>query len=366
MQNIRSRSFLAVALAALVIAAAAAQARPSGAAPASAFPYPRSPQEWAAFLAPDPRFVEIGSIPEPMPTRKLAEAGLVASGVPPERMEYYIGKLRETFEALRARSEYIQDPALRAESILPFLHKTLFKKYEENSTTVDGIIDTGYFNCVSSAVVYCLAARVFVLPMKGVQTPDHAFCVINVNGRDIDVETTNPFGFDPGTSKKFLSSFTKTTQYAYVPPQDYARRKTISEKDLVGLILHNRGVDMQRRGRHLEALRLAVDRATGFPGPDAAEFLAACAQNVLADLIQRKDWPGSLEMTERVRALAPQDPRLRELYTLAARNYAVDVHNRFADRYNARDAAGARAILEEGLRRLPGDPILTRDLEDIR
>ena len=366
MNHIRSRALLAAALAVLALAAAAGQSKTAGSASSSPISYPRTASEWAAFLAPDPRFVEIGGIPEPMPTRKLAEAGLTASGVVPERMEYYIGKLRDTFEALRARSEYIQDPALRAESILPFLHRTLFKKYEENSTTVDGVIDTGYFNCVSSAVVYLLAARVFVLPMKGVQTPDHAFCVITVNGRDIDVETTNPFGFDPGTSKKFLSSFTKTTQFAYVPPQDYARRKTITEKDLVGLILHNRAVEMQRRGRHLEALRLAVDRATGFPGPDAAEFLAACAQNVLAELFDRKDWPGALEMTERVRPLAPGDPRLQELYKLAARNFAVDVHNRFAERYNARDLAGARAILEGGLRRLPGDPILIKDLETLR
>jgi len=365
MRNLRFRILL-VALAALLAGAAAGQAKPVGVVPAAPAVHPQNPAEWAAFFAPDPRFVEIGGIPEPMPTRKLAEAGLVASGIPPERMEHYIGRLRETFEALRSRSEKIQDPALRAESILPFLHRTLFKEYQEDATTVDGVIDTGYFNCVSSAVVYCLAARVFVLPMKGVQTPDHAFCVLTVGGRDIDVETTNPFGFDPGTSKQFLSSFTKATKFAYVPPQDYARRKTITEKHLVGLILHNRAVDMQKRGRHLEALRLAVDRATGFPGPDAAEFLADCAQNALAELIDRKDWPGALEMAERVRVLAPGDPRLRELYTLAARNYAVDVHNRFAARYNARDTAGARAILEEGLRRLPGDPILTKDLEALR
>lgn len=361
MNNIRSRALLVAALAVLAIAAAAGQAKAG-----ASLPYPRTASDWAAFLAPDPRFVEIGGIPEPMPTRKLAEAGLVASGAPPERMEFYIGRLRDTFEALRARSEYIQDPALRAESILPFLHKTLFKKYREDATTVDGVIDTGYFNCVSSAVVYLLAARVFVLPMKGVQTPDHAFCVITVNGRDIDVETTNPFGFDPGTSKKFLSSFTKTTKFAYVPPQDYARRKTITEKDLVGLILHNRGVDMQRRGRHLEALRLAVDRATGFPGPDATEFLGNCAQNVLAELFVRKDWSAALEAADSTLALAPSDPNLKELRTLAARNFAVDVHNRFAARYNARDTAGARAILEEGLRRLPRDPILTEDLEALR
>lgn len=365
MRNIRFRILL-VALVALLAGAAAGQAKPAGVAPAAPAAYPQTSAEWAAFFTPDPRFVEIGGIPEPMPTRKLAEAGLVASGIPPERMEFYIGRLRETFEALRSRSEHIQDPALRAESILPFLHRTLFKEYQEDATTVDGVIDTGYFNCVSSAVVYCLAARVFVLPMKGVQTPDHAFCVLTVGGRDIDVETTNPFGFDPGTSKEFLSSFTKTTRFAYVPPQDYARRKTITEKHLVGLILHNRIVDMQRQDRHLEALRLAVDRATGFPGPDAVEFLANCTNNVLVVLSERKDWPGALFASKGALDILPSDPRLLELHTMAAHNFAVDAHNRFAARYNARDFTGARIILEEALRRLPGDPILTKDLEALK
>ncbi|PKL07529.1 MAG: hypothetical protein CVV51_13635 [Spirochaetae bacterium HGW-Spirochaetae-7] len=350
-----------VILAALVVSSATGQAR-GVATTAAPVGYPRSTGEWAAFLAPDPRFMEIGSIPEPMPTRKLAEAGLVASGVPTERMEYYIGRLWETFEALRTRSERIQDPALRAESILPFLHRSLFKKYQADMTTVDAVVDTGYFNCVSSAVVYLLAARVFVLPMKGVQTPDHAFCVLTVGGRDIDVETTNPFGFDPGTSKRFISSFTKTTQFSYVPPGDYARRKTITEKDLVGLILHNRAVEMNRQGKYLEALRLAVDRTTGFPGPDSYDFLADTASNVCADLDQRGDMSGSLAVAEHVLALAGARPKVQELHRVAVYNFVADAHNRFAGYYNARDYARAHAVVEEALRRLPDDPTLLQDL----
>lgn len=361
MRDVRAQALSAALFAFLLAGAAAGQTKAGTAAN-----YPQSTAEWTAFFSPDPRFVEIGGIPEPMPTRELAQAGLAASGVPSERVEFYIGKLRKTFESLRSRSEHIQDPALRAESILPFLHRTLFKEYREDATTVDGIIDTGYFNCVSSAVVYLLAARVFVLPMKGVQTPDHAFCVLTVGGRDIDVETTNPFGFDPGTSKKFRSSFTKTTRFVYVPPQDYARRKTITEKDLVGLILHNRAVEMQRQGRHLEALRLALDRATGFPGTDASEFLANCANNVLVELFEREDWTGALIAADGSLAADPSNPKLQDLRRLAAYNFTVDAHNRFAARYNARDYAGARAILKEALRRLPDDSVLSKDLEALR
>lgn len=332
----------------------------------SALREPGTPEEWAAFFRPDPRFPAIGRVPEPMPTGKLAEASLLASGVPPERMDYYVDKLRTAFEPLREKAAWLEDPALRGEAILPFLHKGLFKAYREDATTVDGVIDTGYFNCVSSAVVYLLAARVLVLDMKGVQAPDHAFCVLTVPGREIDVETTNPFGFDPGTSKKFKSSFAKTTRYAYVPPGDYSRRKTISEKDLVGLILHNRAVDQQRKGRHLEALRLAVDRAAGFPGPDASEFLADCASNVLAELSRRGDWSGALSMADGALAFAGPGPRFREMRRIAAYNFTVDAHNRFAERYNARDFVRARAAVEEALRRLPDDPVLLRDLETLK
>ena len=349
-----------VILAVFVVSAAAGQAK--GAAVASApAGYPRTPPEWAAFFSADPRFMEIGTIPEPMPTRKLAEACLIASGVPPARMEYYIGRLRETFEALRAKSERIQDPALRAESILPFLHRNLFKEYRSDATTVDGLVDTGYFNCVSSAVVYLLAARVFVLPMKGVQTPDHAFCVLTVAGRDIDVETTNPFGFDPGTNKRFISSFTKTTQFSYVPPGDYARRKTITEKDLVGLILHNRAVEMSGAGKYLEALRLALDRATGFPSPESADFLADSASNVCVELYKRGDMSGSLAVAEHVLALAGPVSKVRELHRVAVSNFVADSHNRFADYYNARDYTSARAVASEALQRLPDDPTLLKD-----
>ncbi|MBN2875961.1 MAG: hypothetical protein JXM71_12760 [Spirochaetales bacterium] len=359
MKRINTRVACLLAVAAFITSAASGQV--SGTAD-----YPRNPEAWAAFFKPDPRFVEIGTIPEPMPTRNLADAGLIASGVPPERMEYYIGKLRTTFEALRVKSERIQDPALRAESILPYLHRTLFKKYKADATTVDGVIDTGYFNCVSSAVVYLLAARVFVLPMKGVQTPDHAFCVLTVAGRDIDVETTNPFGFDPGTSKRFTSSFTKTTQFSYVPPGDYARRKTITEKDLVGLILHNRAVEMTDSGRLLEALRLAVDRATGFPGADSYSFLADTASNVCAELSKRGDMSGCLSVAQHVLALAASHPKIRELHQMVLHNFVVGAHNRFAGYYNARDYARARAVIEEALRRVPDDPTLLKDLATSR
>ncbi len=354
----RFRFSLLAALGALLIVTAAAQAQTAPGAQAG-------PEDWAAFLRPDPRYEAIGRTPIPMPTRVLVEAALLASGVPAERMEYYTDRLRRAFEPLREKAARLEDPALRGEAILPFLHRGLFKTYREDATTVDGLIDTGEYNCVSSAVVYLIAARVLVLDIKGVQTPDHAFCVLAVPGRDIDVETTNPFGFDPGTSKKFKSSFTKTTRFVYIPPGDYTRRRTITEKELVGLILHNRAVDLQRAGRHLEVLRMAVDRAAAFPGADASAFLADAAFNAAAELTNRRDWSGALSLALAVRETAGPGPRLEELVRTASYNFAADAHNRFAERYNARDYAAARRVIEEALRRLPDNPVLKRDLAEL-
>ena len=68
-----------------------------------------------------------------------------------------------------------------------------------------------------------------------------------VNGQQIDVETTNPFGFNPGARKDFTDSFGKVTGFAYVPPGNYSDRRSIGEKELLSLILYNRVSEYVRR-----------------------------------------------------------------------------------------------------------------------
>jgi tetratricopeptide (TPR) repeat protein len=82
----------------------------------------------------------------------------------------------------------------------------------------------------------------------------------------IDVETTNPYGFDPGNRRDFHDGFGKLTGFAYVPARNYRDRTTIGALELVSLILHNRIADLESRKHFAEAIPLAVNRASLLAG----------------------------------------------------------------------------------------------------
>jgi hypothetical protein len=149
----------------------------------------------------------------------------------------------------------------RGEYVLTFMHDRFLKSYSTNQTRVDEIVNTGRYNCVSSAVLYTIFAVSADLDVRGVMTRDHAFVTVNTGGASIDVETTNPYGFDPGSRREFHDAFGTLTGFAYVPARNYRDRVAISQLELVSLILSNRIADLESRGRYPEAVPLSVDRA---------------------------------------------------------------------------------------------------------
>jgi hypothetical protein len=321
----------AILFLALATAGSGAQA---GAAPGDAGKAPD-------FLQGDPGFAELGALPEPLELRSLERAALLASGLGIGREASYESRLDELIEALKARAGKIDDPAARGEAILGFLHEKVFKAYSENATTVDGILDAGLYNCVSSAVLYMLAAEALGLDAEGVRTSDHAFCTLLAGGRRIDVETTNPYGFDPGDKKEFKDSFGRATGYAYVAPGGYGDRKAIGGRALVGLILSNRASMLERAGRFAEAARLGADYDELCRDADSRAFLVDRINNLVAELESRRDFPGA-EATARAAAAAfPGEARLAALSRAAS-------YNRAAALAQAGDWAGAFDLATAG------------------
>jgi tetratricopeptide (TPR) repeat protein len=113
------------------------------------------------------------------------------------------------------------------------------------------------------------------LDVSGVMTRDHAFAAAHLGGGDVDVETTNPYGFDPGSRKEFHDQFGKLTGFAYVPSRNYRDRAAISPIELVSLILSNRIAELESRSRFAEAAPLAVDRAALLMGEKYAALPAS-------------------------------------------------------------------------------------------
>jgi len=188
----------------------------------------------------------------------LAEIGLWASG---DANFSGMDKIKSTVSALNSAITPDLSEKEKAEFILSYMHKNILKNYYLYQTRLDTLLSNGRYNCVSSAVFYIILCKAVGINTSGVMTKDHAFAMVHINGQNFDVETTNQYGFDPGNRKEFHDSSGKTTGFAYVPPQNYRDRQTISQIELVSLILNNRIGEYERANNFSASVPLAVDRA---------------------------------------------------------------------------------------------------------
>ncbi|MDR3193218.1 MAG: hypothetical protein LBT87_09155 [Treponema sp.] len=223
-------------------------------------------------LEPDPRSGEFARLSAAgLSWKDLAEAGLWASVVefqtgtgrntPASRTAETLLLISEAAEELRGAPDLPAEPRRRGEYVLAYLHKKLLKSYSAHQTRLDTLLQNGRYNCVSSAVLYLVLGRAVDLDVRGVVTKDHAFASVRAGGDSWDVETTNPYGFDPGSRREFHDQFGKLTGFAYVPARNYRDRSDIGPLELVSLILSNRIVEAEDRGRFGEAVVFAVNRA---------------------------------------------------------------------------------------------------------
>jgi hypothetical protein len=190
-----------------------------------------------------------------------AEISLWASGDTGITVNANLEKIRAAANELRASPGLPQAEKDQAEYVLNFMHTKFLRTYSFTQTRVDTLLSNGRYNCVSSAVLYMILAKSIGLDVTGVKTKDHAFAIVRTGGESIDVETTNPYGFDPGHRRDFHDQFGTVTGFAYVPATNYRDRVTISPVELVSLILQNRIADLELRSRFAEAVPLAIDRA---------------------------------------------------------------------------------------------------------
>ena len=248
----------------------------------------------AAFprLEPDPKaleFYRLGRRPSGYSWQELAEISLWASG---DTSASNLEKIRAAAETLKNSPELPVSGKEKAEFILGFMHKNLLKSYSLNQTRVDTIFTNGRFNCVSSAVLYTILCKSAGIDTSGVMTKDHAFVTLHIGDMDFDVETTNPYGFDPGNRKEFHDNFGQLTGFAYVPARNYRDRQTINQIELISLILNNRIAELESRNNFADAVPAAIDRAALLVGSalavnEGAESTGALFEDPRKDMMDR-------------------------------------------------------------------------------
>ena len=251
------------------------------------------------------------------------------------------------------------------EYILAFMHRKFLKSYSLLQTRMDTLLLNGRYNCVSSAVLYLILAQAAGLEARGVVTKDHAFAAVKVGGQWIDVETTNPYGFDPGNRKDFHDQFGRITGFAYVPAKNYRDRSFISPLELVSLILSNRTVELEKADRFAEAVPLAVNRYALLRGRTGAapssEFFEDPYRDMMnrifnygAFLINRGKEEDALRWAAHAGAKYPDGERWQE-FVMAAMN------NRLVKFFRRKEAARGREFLDANAALLSADNYHTLD-----
>ncbi|MDR0375314.1 MAG: hypothetical protein LBH85_06275 [Treponema sp.] len=302
---------------------------------------------------PDPTALYYAKMRPPYSWQALSGMALWASGA--RNQSVYLPRIADAVKTLQNAPDLPADARQRGEYVLAFMHDNYLKRYEETQTLVSALLDTGAFNCVSSAVFYTILAAAVDLDVRGVITRDHAFATVNAgapggasNVALIDVETTNKYGFDPGTKIEFRDEFGKVTGYAYTDQQNYRNRSPISQLELVSLILANRISYLEKRNGYTAAIPLMADSAallsmrvekTTSPFfTDHEENLKICLVNFGKDLERTGKYDDALRYIARLQSRYPGDPELDELS-------GIVVHNAVATRLRQNRATEARDYL---------------------
>jgi hypothetical protein len=262
----------------------------------------RSPVTPLPDLSPLPFSEQLSSMREPLPVDTIVDASLAFSGATDadafaakEKLAALVHRFSDEVADVTSQSEL-------GEKVLTFLHKNLFTGYSTLQTRVDTALQTGIYNCVSSAILYMIVARSVGLSVAGVRTTDHAFCTVMINGQPVDVETTNALGFNPGAKREFTDSFGKVTGYSYVPPGDYRDRQNIGEKELLSLILYNRVSESWDVRAYKDALQPAVSAFTLLGSDESRKLLTGAFTNYISWLGIRQQFAQAVQFTDSVKA----------------------------------------------------------------
>jgi tetratricopeptide (TPR) repeat protein len=283
-------------------------------------------------------------------TMSFGESCLIASGVTDAaKRKVYLTKLDTIETDARKAITGAKTPTEKAEKLLKFLHDGPMKAgYESKQTDLHTILDTGRFNCVSSAVLFNVIGRRLDLDLVAVEVPQHVFSLLRDGDQKIDVETTSPRGVNPNGLK---------TPKGKAPTDRYkGQRREVGELGLASVIAYNHSVTMIEEKRFHEAVMMSFRALSLDPTNPGA------AQNTLAGFVQ---WGVELE----------NSGKYEEALTVAAtglevspkesiiKNNTMAVYDSWANSYMKKnDWAGAIVVYEKALAKMPGDSHMKHNL----
>ncbi|MFZ5562523.1 MAG: tetratricopeptide repeat protein [Thermodesulfobacteriota bacterium] len=282
------------------------------------------------------------------------DAFLIASGIVDRRFSLYRQRIRSLRNRCLAGVDKTAAPYDRGKALLIWLHDNALRTYAEKSNLAGDLLDKGEFNCLSATILYCLLGKDLGLSVSGVLTPGHTFCLVSDGERQVVVETTNRYGFDPGRVEE--EPVEGGIRQVTVPRVDYTETTVVPLHGLMALLYVNT-LDLATLvvGENETACLPRFAKACLFdPGNDVfANNLSACLNNLAVSALEQDKPAAAMAYIQQGKALG------RSSFD----DLDVQYYNQVAQqKAGAGDYNGAIETLATALKNYPGDPVLDNNI----
>ena len=213
----------------------------------------------------------------------LATALLVSERVDdPAEQEQFLAKLAQIAEKLKNKSG--GNPVKSAKAVYKYLHKDQILHYQELAQFKDVLNMGASYNCVTSTALFTTLCRELEIPVQLYVTPNHVFCTVNANGKEVRIEMTDPrkgFGFKTGIKE----SLDYLKRYKLVTDQEFKQKgeriiyrefvdlaKPIPDAYLLAISYYNQAAAHANNKRH-QAGMYAIAKSL-LINPEAPQSLA--------------------------------------------------------------------------------------------
>jgi len=272
----------------------------------------------------DERISDDASTSEVMDAETFLQTALIASGASDEEIALYVEQLHKSVADCnqeiekKAKQQENFSTADKVEQTLHFIYDTLITTYSEKQTRLDVAISDKSYNCVSSALLFMYFMKKQDIPVTANETPLHAFCTVQIEGKDVDVETTNPWGYNPGVKKQIVSDSLSQKKYVSVPAKKYANRHAVDDRRIIALVYANRIVLLQKQRNDEATIGLACDaERLQNSSEDAEKLLQQCVYNTAVNYSSDKKYEKGILLVKKARLLF-DDCSLYDKYVYSA------------------------------------------------
>lgn len=277
---------------------------------------------------------------------------LIGSGITNES-EFKVYKEKLNAIRLKAKNDlgdYVSEGAYNfGNRLLKWLYNGGgLKKYFSEATLLQDLIDRGEYNCLSSSILYALLYKEFGFEVKGVLTKDHAFCIINTENGDIDVETTLPQGFNPGT--KEIEQLANSQRITYIPKNNYTDRKTVDISTLIASLYAN-SISILKKSINDPNEELTMYKKGYYLAPNFSLFeknIVATMNKIAISNIKIGNYEEAQKYFDQAEAFAPENS--------ITRNNRIHYYNTIGTIYlNKKDFPSAIQVFKEGIVAMGGN-----------